>query len=237
MGGTSLIKNRVEALAIALSMFAGIYSSSAIGALITFDFSATIYSINRNSNIHPVAIGDQVTGFFTYDTAAATPGPLYSSNWRDYLFNNSALIQLDTGNQTFARTLGLISVVNDYHPIANYFLDRLYVASNGYNAQDNDYIQLWVDGLDTTAPSPFLTSVDLPMADPNWTQANFNAPQGSFNPSPVTLQSPELAFTAYITSVSLGTRSVPEPDTICLLGVAFLGIVVSRKRKCLGRDA
>jgi len=215
------VANRLRLVAIFIACFSAFGSTGA--TVVRFDFTAEIFVISRNFGGIPVNVGDSISGFFQYDTAAATQSsPLLITNWQDYQFANDATIGLTVGGQNFTKNLTLVTVVDGYHPLPSYFLDRIFVASNGYQS-NVDFIQLWIDGADYGVPSSLLSSADLPVLAPDLSLADLGA-------SPVTLNTSDLIFTAYLQTIA--ARSVPEPGTLAVLTLGLAGLAATqRKRK------
>lgn len=200
--------------------------NAASAAPVSYSFTATIYNVTSNSALIPNLIGTDIRGQFRYDDSLTAVGGIWRTDWRDYALLGAGTISVDVLGTTYEQVLSRAIVIDNFNPFDGYHLDRFMVLS-GIRGAEPEWMQLWIDGLDTSAPSNFLSSASLPTQPLDLNRANLHA-------SPFILETNGLAFSAWVSSLTLRTAQVPEPGTASLVLLSLV-IFLSRRSTLLMR--
>ncbi|MGE5534964.1 MAG: hypothetical protein ACM3W7_05560 [Acidobacteriota bacterium] len=210
------MKRVISAAAALFSM----QSAATQAVPVAFDFTATVYDVRLGS----IALGDIITGTIRYNTELAQAGPITWPTYHEYVFNGPGTMSVTVQSKTYIESIELVAVLDDYHPLPNYYLDRFSVATGGTaDPTSGEWMQLWLDSSEHSTQSSFLTSTDLLTTAPNLNLAEQS------NPNPVVFHHFDLEFSARIMSFVNG-RPLPEPASLGLLAFWLVGIGATYRR-------
>lgn len=219
--------NRICGCFIAILAMLALTETAANAAFLTVDFTATVTGV---TNISSIAIGDTVTGSYTYEL----PGPVDSvpsdPNVGQYEFSGlTEQLEFTVGPLTDTVPLKAINIRNDSGGV----LDQYNVISEEFRLPEFVRTMLTLVEFDNLR-DPLLND-KLPVIAPNLNEFFSNTFRYDVY-AEINVLNPRIAqsFISSLTSLSYRTTEVPtevpEPITAVLLGGALVAGVARKRR-------
>ncbi len=216
---------KLSILAAALSLVGGAAQSSTL----TFNFTGVVNSVDSQLS-SSFAVGDQITGSYTFDTNAPDTDPADPTVG---LYNSSLAYSVTAGSFTSTGTGVVFNIFDNLVLAPNRLRDqyRVVLGTAGPSVNGLNYIGFSLDLLTTSSNPMSLTGNALPSAPPIIGDFAIN------NDFPISNQLRFYFFTgpdstpAYVIGSLTTLTDVPEPSTwaMMLLGFAGIGIVAYRR--------
>jgi hypothetical protein len=204
--------------------------ATAQSSTVTFDFTGTVNTVDPNLT-SAFAVGNPITGSYTFDTTAPNTSP--GSDPNAAFYDSSFAYTVSAGSFTSSGTGFSTTVFYNLVLAPNVFRDqyRIVEQANGLSINGLTYSGFTLDLLTTsgTANSTPLASDALPSTPPVISDFAINQLRFYFDDPNNTATGVDYV----IGSLDSLTEAVPEPSTwaMLLLGFAGLGFMAHRRKR------
>lgn len=218
-----------SALALRVAFLLSVLMTSGPGyvaaAPVSWDIRTRIVQVINNRSGLLVSGGDLVDGNIQFESAAS--GSLLRPNYQVYDFSGNASMAVTIGGTQFVYSLTEISILNDFARPSD-LIDRFFANAGDINPGGSGGIQFWLDSQGTTVTPPqLLTTLELPTMPPDLALTIQD-----LSGKPFVLRTSGIDLVGEIVLIT----PAPEPSTIPLIGAAFVGLGIVRRRRLRGRS-